>query len=247
MTATKDGGPMGPSLRRAVSSIKSKAPVSSSIGSVRSLRHRAHPEPRTSFVSHARDGPAPGAPGRDADPADPAASPSRRSEVGPALDEARAGGPLRLDHQSWRALPTEVEGFLRSAEGRRVRELSLAGGHLTEVPGCLAGLSSLEALSLDSNDLADVPDWLGGLSRLTRLVLSRNSLRALPDSLSRCSRLVRIEASHNQVRPRPGGPAAPRGRPPATVPRRPATLSPPPPHPGETPRSSSRCRRPWGS
>ncbi|BGP17735.1 hypothetical protein JCM10213_005316 [Rhodosporidiobolus nylandii] len=71
---------------------------------------------------------------------------------------------------------------------------------LTEVPSCIACLSSLKALVLSHNSLktlehvADQPD-------LNTIVVSNNQVTALPSSLSNLRSLKKISAAHNQLIP----------------------------------------------
>ncbi|MBT6483710.1 MAG: leucine-rich repeat protein [Planctomycetaceae bacterium] len=93
----------------------------------------------------------------------------------------------------------KAEEVIEAARRTTVRELSLRGMELTEMPESLYRLSQLQTLDLDRNRLTALPESLGRLSQLQTLSLDNNRLTALPESLGQLSQLQTLDLDNNQL------------------------------------------------
>ncbi|KAL4458015.1 hypothetical protein ABPG75_012880 [Micractinium tetrahymenae] len=75
-----------------------------------------------------------------------------------------------------------------------LRELSLAGNRLTQLPAGVAGLGSLSVLDLTDNNLCTLPPepFLHGIRKLS---LAGNSIERLPPALEACSALEALDVT----------------------------------------------------
>lgn len=80
-----------------------------------------------------------------------------------------------------------------------LRELSLQGGELEELPPALFRLPHLRRLDVLGHRLAQVPPELGDLRTLRHLDLSHNRLTALPDSVGSLHELEVLRVQHNRL------------------------------------------------
>ena len=78
--------------------------------------------------------------------------------------------------------------------------LSLTGGEISEVPGYLGSLTSLQSLDLSDNRLHSIPDSIGNLTGLTELNLSGNQIRSIPESIRNLTGLTELNLSGNRLR-----------------------------------------------
>ncbi|GAA5891138.1 hypothetical protein JCM5296_004905 [Sporobolomyces johnsonii] len=76
--------------------------------------------------------------------------------------------------------------------------LNASHSGLTEVPRCVASLTSLKALVLSHNSIKTL-EHIGSLPDLNTIVVSNNSLTSLPSSLATLPSLKKISAAHNQL------------------------------------------------
>lgn len=100
---------------------------------------------------------------------------------------------LYLDHNRIAAVPPEAF----SSFGK-LKDLSLSGNDLSELPGTVGEMGALEKLNVSQNGLQSLPEEIGGCRALTLLDFSRNKVKALPASLGRLAEL--------QARPHPLSP-----------------------------------------
>jgi hypothetical protein len=102
---------------------------------------------------------------------------------------------MARDEAYWRA-ERKIEEALLSG----VKELSIRGMGLTELPESLSQLTQLRQLNLSINPLIVLPEMLGQLTQLQSLILFSDKLIALPDWLSQLTQLQTLDLSHNQLK-----------------------------------------------
>ena len=79
-----------------------------------------------------------------------------------------------------------------------LRELTISGDHLTNVPESMRHLTSLESLTLQCCDsISALPEWLGHLSSLKSLVITRcHGIKSLPACIQQLTKLQTLEISY---------------------------------------------------
>jgi internalin A len=78
-----------------------------------------------------------------------------------------------------------------------LRRLSFSKNKLTEVPGWLAGQTSLTGLDLGDNEITELPPWLSVMTGLSHLSIGGCELIALPEWLAELTRLTYLNAKSN--------------------------------------------------
>ncbi|CAK9118529.1 unnamed protein product [Durusdinium trenchii] len=126
-------------------------------------------------------------------------------------NNAEGDSPLRLPSfsttifESLRLLDlahNQISSSLCFLEGlRNLRDLSLAGNRLREVPGKISSFCPfLQQLWLHGNDLEELPEELGDLQSLAILELHHNRLKSLPKSLEKLQKLNWLFAHCNELK-----------------------------------------------
>ena len=80
-----------------------------------------------------------------------------------------------------------------------IRELTLAGNYIKQLPASFGVLRCLEDLQLQNNKLRFLPMSLGDLRRLKRLSIGKNQLTEITDSVRRCTSLSSLYADNNKL------------------------------------------------
>lgn len=80
----------------------------------------------------------------------------------------------------------------------QLRNLSLSGSNLTEVPQEVTELNNLLYLELSNNKLSELPPEIENLKNLRNLILAYNNLSFLPIEITNLNYLEMIDLSYNQ-------------------------------------------------
>ena len=116
----------------------------------------------------------------------------QRDEIQRALEEGRT--TLDLSYRFLFSLDKSL------TELTDLRELNIAGNHLSSLPEWICELKELRALDVSGNLLTHLPESIGELSNLRRLFASNNQLSSLPRSLGRLTKLEGLYASSNLIK-----------------------------------------------
>lgn len=93
------------------------------------------------------------------------------------------------------------KNLLRSFEAftafRKLQRLDISYNNLTQCPGELRDVVSLEDLSMRGNQLIDLPSWIAHLPNLRRLDVALNQIESLPEAVEGMLQLEEVSLDNN--------------------------------------------------